>query len=195
VPAPAAQSQQGAIPIVPEPDPILTALAASSSTEEPVTSGREETPSDANKLGPPIERSALATPPRTSAATRLIPSSRRDLVRLTSRNRREKVVAPPGTLLVTDSGAMVRTLERAVVPCATDAGPGSAVAPIQFVGSRPVGFESGQVVDVGQIDLVTAIMSSLPPPVATPVRAVPPPASSEPPPTWMQHDSRPRADG
>lgn len=198
-PARAAPTELSAIPIVPEPDALLTAIAASSLPEAPtheaVTAGREEAPSDAIKLGPPIERPAFATPARASAATRLIPSSRRDLVRLTTHNRREEVVAPPGTLLVTDSGAMVRTLERAVVPRATDAGPGSAVAPVQFVGSKPVGFESGQVVDVGQIDLVTAIMSSLPPAVATPVRGAPPPASSHQAPPWMQRDSRPRADG
>jgi hypothetical protein len=166
VPAPAAQRQQSAIPIVPEPDLILTGLAASSvdetSEDEAVALGRGDAPSDAIQLGPPIERPSVPTRAPASAATRMVPSSRRDLVRLISRNRREQVVAPPGTLLVTESGAMVRTLEQAVVPCATDGGPGSAVAPVRFVGARPAGFESGQVVDVGQIDLVTAIMSSLP---------------------------------
>jgi hypothetical protein len=129
---------------------------------EVTSSEREAASSDAIQLGPPIDRPAVTTPAPAAAVRRLIPSSRRDLVQLTSRNRLQPVVAPPGTLLVTESGALVRTLERSVVPSATDAGPGSALAPVQFVGARPAGFESGQVVDVAQIDLVTAIMSSLP---------------------------------
>ena len=164
----AAPTELSAIPIVPEPDAMLSLIAEPSGEQAPTEevtrsrSARRQASSDAIQLGPPIERPAVTTPAPASAVRRLIPSSRRDLVRLTSRNRLQPVVAPPGTLLVTDSGVMVRTLERSVVPCATDAGPGSALAPVQFVGARPAGFESGQVVDVAQIDLVTAIMSSLP---------------------------------
>ena len=195
----AAQTERSAITIVPEPDAMLTAMAASSVIEAPseklATSGRKASRIDVIQLGPPIERSTSA-PARVlvSATTAMISPARRDLVRLTSHNRREPVVAPTGTALVTASGATIRTLEPAVVPCATDAGPGSADVPVQFVGSRPVGFESGSQVDVGQIDLVTAILSWLPPTAAPLVRGTPPPESS-PEPIWMQGDSRRRGAG
>jgi hypothetical protein len=174
---------------------MLTAFATTTTTEapteEPVTSGQEEAPVDAIQLGPPIhlgppaDDSGSAAAAFASAARPKIPPLRLDLARLTSQNRREPVVAAAGTYLVTDSGATVRTLVGVVVPCATDAEPGSIDVPIEFVGKRPVGFESGSVVDVGQIDLVTAIMASLPATSAPRAQGAPPPESS-PQPAWMQ---------
>jgi hypothetical protein len=192
---PVATPEPSAIPIVPEPDATLTALAALSAsealTEKARSSEPEAAPADAIQLGPPIVRPVVAAPTVASVATNRIPSSRGDKVRLTSQNRREPVIAPAGTHLVTDSGAMIKTLEWATVPCATDAGPGWVDVSIQVVGSRPMGFKSGSAVDVAQIDLVTAIVSSVPPAIARPSRGVPPPESSPEPP-WMQNGSGPR---
>ena len=195
VQAPAPQAEQSAIPIVPEPDEMLTAFAVASTidapADEPITSAQDAAPIDAIQLGPPMERSDAASAPAVAAST-LAPVRRPmspplplDLVRLTSFNHREPVVVPLGTHLVTASGATIRTLVEAIVPSATDAEPGSVDVAVQVVGSRPAGFESGSVVDVGQIDLVTAIVSALPPTRAPRIPGAPPPGSS-PQPVWMQ---------
>jgi hypothetical protein len=159
-------SERSPVEIVPEPDQLLTALAASQvgegPTEEPLKPEDAGAPVEAIQLGPPAEPSASAAPALGWAASRPIVPLRLDLVRLTSHNRRERVVAPAGTHLVTDSGALIRTLVEVVIPSATDAGPGSVDVPIEFVGARPTRFKSGTVVDWGQIDLVTAIISPRP---------------------------------